>query len=115
MSIFLAGALYALAFGMLLPSLMVLAFDGYKERQWLHVAYAPLMHLAASLIVSSFGMDSERDIIRSSAWECPTPAEVPRVPVPARRRSSTSTGTGATSPCRCCWLWELPTWPTRHT
>jgi hypothetical protein len=52
MSIFLVGALYALAFGMLLPSIMVVAFDGYQQRKLEHIAWAPAMHTAASLLVS---------------------------------------------------------------
>mmetsp|Transcript_9328 Transcript_9328/g.16507 ORF Transcript_9328/g.16507 Transcript_9328/m.16507 type:complete len:287 (+) Transcript_9328:67-927(+) len=50
MSIFLAGALYALAFGMLLPGCMVISFYGLQERNWLLIVYPPAMHLGASML-----------------------------------------------------------------
>lgn len=49
-SIFLAGAMYCLAFGMLLTSLMVIAWEGFHERHRLHVVYVPCMHLGAALL-----------------------------------------------------------------
>ncbi|GIL51355.1 hypothetical protein Vafri_7357 [Volvox africanus] len=48
MSIFLVGALYSLSFGLILTSLMVIAFDGYMERNVLHIAVVPLLHMGAS-------------------------------------------------------------------
>lgn len=51
MSIFLAGALYALAFGMLLPSLMVIGLQGLQAQKWLPTLYAPTMHMGASMLV----------------------------------------------------------------
>ncbi|EFJ50144.1 hypothetical protein VOLCADRAFT_109690 [Volvox carteri f. nagariensis] len=50
MSIFLVGALYSLSFGLILTSLMVIAFDGYMERRIAHIAAAPLLHLGASCL-----------------------------------------------------------------
>lgn len=52
MSIFLAGALYSLAFGMLLTSLMVVFLDGMEARSLWKVAYVPLAHLGAAGLVS---------------------------------------------------------------
>eukprot|EP00195_Chlamydomonas_chlamydogama_P007791 CAMPEP_0202891158 /NCGR_PEP_ID=MMETSP1392-20130828/1299_1 /ASSEMBLY_ACC=CAM_ASM_000868 /TAXON_ID=225041 /ORGANISM="Chlamydomonas chlamydogama, Strain SAG 11-48b" /LENGTH=167 /DNA_ID=CAMNT_0049574837 /DNA_START=285 /DNA_END=789 /DNA_ORIENTATION=+ len=49
MSLFLMGALYSLAFGMILTSTMVVAFEGYHTRDVAHILYAPLLHFAASL------------------------------------------------------------------
>ncbi|GFR47451.1 hypothetical protein Agub_g9175 [Astrephomene gubernaculifera] len=50
MSIFLVGALYCLAFGMLLTCLMVVAFDGYMGRKPAHVGAAAVLHLGAALL-----------------------------------------------------------------
>lgn len=50
MSFFLVGALYSIAFGMLLSSIMVIFFDGLHTHNWFHVAYAPAMHITASLM-----------------------------------------------------------------
>lgn len=52
MSIFLAGALYSLAFGMILTSIMIIAFEGYVNKRWWHIIYAPAMHFLAALMVS---------------------------------------------------------------
>ncbi len=53
MSIFLIGALYSLAFGMILTSLMVIAFDGYMTSSPAHVAAVVFLHGAAAGIVST--------------------------------------------------------------
>ncbi|GLC35537.1 hypothetical protein PLESTB_000196900 [Pleodorina starrii] len=50
MSIFLVGALYSLSFGLILTSLMVIAFDGYMERNMVHILAAPVLHLGASCL-----------------------------------------------------------------
>lgn len=50
MSMFLIGALYSLAFGMILSSIMVISFEGLDSGNWIHVAAAPAVHLAASLV-----------------------------------------------------------------
>jgi anterior pharynx defective protein 1 len=55
MSLFLMGALYSLAFGMILSSIMVVAIEGYHTRNWLHIAYAPIVHFAAALVVRAAG------------------------------------------------------------
>lgn len=52
MSLFLVGALYSLAFGMLLTSLMVIYLDGFESGNWLKILYVPVAHLGASLVVS---------------------------------------------------------------
>lgn len=52
MSMFLIGALYSLAFGMLLTSLMVIFLDGMESRSWYKVTYVPVAHLGASMLVS---------------------------------------------------------------
>ncbi len=94
MSLFLVGALYSLAFGMMLSSVMVVAFEvceregggigtkrdsssmrgcddlsrkknatswlpsprikGYTTGNWFHIAYAPTVHAAASLVVRAW-------------------------------------------------------------
>eukprot|EP00955_Chlamydomonas_euryale_P055482 356133-Chlamydomonas_euryale.AAC.7 len=86
MSVFLIGALYSVAFGMILTSSMVVTFEGYRcvgawpmgagtaavadsadaaaaapnrtrlrpaatPLDWAHVAFAPAVHLLASLLV----------------------------------------------------------------
>ncbi|KAG1652526.1 hypothetical protein FOA52_009225 [Chlamydomonas sp. UWO 241] len=69
MSMFLIGALYSLAFGMILTSSMVVAFEGYAHlkwgpgfasvatrpvepawRTWFHVLFAPVLHVTAALV-----------------------------------------------------------------
>ncbi|MEW5313669.1 MAG: hypothetical protein WDW38_005216 [Sanguina aurantia] len=50
MSFFLAGALSALAFGMILPSVMLVSLDGYSSGNRLHVAFAPAMHVTAAVL-----------------------------------------------------------------
>mmetsp|Transcript_14680 Transcript_14680/g.36580 ORF Transcript_14680/g.36580 Transcript_14680/m.36580 type:complete len:310 (-) Transcript_14680:196-1125(-) len=50
MSIFLAGALYCLGICTTLVCLMVVAFEGWHTRSWLHMAYAPVMHLAIAVM-----------------------------------------------------------------
>ncbi|KAG2500706.1 hypothetical protein HYH03_001471 [Edaphochlamys debaryana] len=50
MSIFLVGALYSLSFGMILTCLMIIAFDGYVSKNWVHVAAAPVIHCGASML-----------------------------------------------------------------
>lgn len=50
MSMFLVGALYSNGMGMVLTAIMVVALEGYHERSYFHIAYAPIMHLGASLL-----------------------------------------------------------------
>eukprot|EP00798_Chlamydomonas_sp_ICE-L_P008408 gene8408-18301_t len=50
MSLFLVLALYSIAFGCLLPSLMVLYFEGCQSGNMFHMAAAPLLHFAAALL-----------------------------------------------------------------
>lgn len=50
MSVFVAQALNCLAFSMLLPSLTVVALDGYARRHQLHMVAPPLLHTGASLL-----------------------------------------------------------------
>lgn len=51
MSMFLAGCLYCLAFGPILICCMVVSFEGYATKSPAHIAYAPLMHFGAALLV----------------------------------------------------------------
>ena len=51
MSLFLVGALYCIAFGMILSSITVVAFEGLHTGNWFHIAYAPVIHFGASLTV----------------------------------------------------------------
>lgn len=53
MSFFLVGAISALAFSMILPSIMVVSLDGYSTGNWMHICYAPVMHLTAAAVVSA--------------------------------------------------------------
>lgn len=53
MSVFLSGALNTLAFSLLLPSIMLLALDGYAKQQAWKPAYAAAAHLAAALLTLS--------------------------------------------------------------
>jgi hypothetical protein len=50
MSLFLVGSLYSISFGLILTSIAVISIQGFHTGNWLHVAYAPLAHMAASLI-----------------------------------------------------------------
>lgn len=50
MSMFLIGALYSIAFGMILTSVMVLALDGYATRNYAHIVTAGLLHAGAALL-----------------------------------------------------------------
>lgn len=45
------GALYSLAFGMILTSLTVIAFDGYMNKNYLVVAAVALLHWGAAFLV----------------------------------------------------------------
>lgn len=62
MSFFLAGALSALAFGMILPSVMLVSLDGYSSGNRLHVAFAPAMHVTAAVLVSAAGCGPYADV-----------------------------------------------------
>ncbi|KAG2438950.1 hypothetical protein HYH02_010743 [Chlamydomonas schloesseri] len=50
MSVFLVGALYALAFGMILTSLTVIAFDGYMARNYVVVGAVAVLHWGAAFL-----------------------------------------------------------------
>lgn len=50
MSLFLVGALNCLAFSMILPTLMIVALEGYEGEEYQKVAYAAVVHLGASLL-----------------------------------------------------------------
>ncbi len=51
MSIFLVSALNSLGFGALLTAVMVVALDGWSSGNVVNMAFAPVLHLAASLVV----------------------------------------------------------------
>lgn len=50
MSLFLVGALFSIAYGLILTSITVISIQGFHTGNWIHLAYAPLVHFAASLI-----------------------------------------------------------------
>lgn len=50
MSLFLVGSLYSISYGLILTSIAVISIQGFHTSNWFHIAYAPLVHMAASLI-----------------------------------------------------------------